>query len=235
MVTLRIWKVLALMFLALTVGSEAQSQVVSDSLPSTLPHRASPLALRTWILKFNPCLIVRGEVPIYLERKLSSDFSMEGAVGTTFQDYFKKVFLEGKDYSQKDPNTEYLSGIAAKLSLRYFPKHVVLSDVYISAEVDFTNYRKNVSGAFLSSTGGYQEGKLMDQQKYFDYLVILGSQNSKEVDQEIFLDWFLGAGVRTGIENNVMRIENNSQILVQKQASVLSPILTLGLKIGLGF
>jgi hypothetical protein len=204
---------------------ELQTTPPHHSLSAEQPHR--------WILKFNPTLLVRGEAPIYLERKLGACFSAEAALGVTFEDYYKKVFQEGKTLTQKDPATEYLSGVAAKMGVRYFFHRGALTDFYISPEMDYTTYRKNVSGAFRNG-GGYSEGKLMDKQAYVDYLFLIGSQSPRAMDQEIFLDWFLGAGMRTGMENNVVRTENNSAIIAQHQQSVLAPMITFGLKLGLG-
>jgi hypothetical protein len=76
---------------------------------------------------------------------------------------------------------------------------------------------------------------LLDKQEYVDYLILIGSQNSREQDEEIFLDWFLGAGLRSGQENDVLRSENNSQMIVQRKVTVLAPMITFGVKIGLGF
>jgi hypothetical protein len=204
-------------------------------IPAAAPKKTTSESQRSWILKYNPCLIVHGEVPFYLERKLSRNFSIEGALGTTFEDYFRILFVEGGRIGQTETNTEKLSGVAAKLALRYYPKHTALSDVYISPEIDFTNYRKLVTGDYSIGSGGYTAGRLMDQQKYVDYLLILGTQSPREKDEEIFLDWFLGAGLRTGQEYNVVRYENNISMIAVQQKTIVAPMITLGMKLGLGF
>jgi len=207
---------------------------IAEESPTIHPVARHNESTRLWILKFNPCLMARGELPLYLERRLTPGLSAEVGIGTTFEDYYKKVFLQGKTLTQKDPATEYLSGVALKSSIRYFVKKGALNDFYISPEVDYTTYRKNVAGDFRTGSG-YTEGKLLDKQEYVDYLILIGSQNSREHDEEIFMDWFLGVGIRSGQENNVFRTENNSQMLVERKSKVLSPMITFGVKIGLGF
>jgi hypothetical protein len=189
----------------------------------------------SWAIKCNPTVLFRGELPVYFERRLNKSFSMEAAVGVTFEDFLKESVIQGKSIFQKDPNVDKLSGITSKLALRYFPRHNAFSDLYVSPEVDFKNYRKDVSGVYMGADNRYTSGKLRDKQVYVDFKAILGFQNTDEFNNEFYTDWYVGIGLRVGTEDNVVADELNANVIQSKHVNVLTPVLTVGVKIGLGF
>ncbi|MFI5149891.1 MAG: hypothetical protein ACHQRM_09180 [Bacteroidia bacterium] len=187
-----------------------------------------------WILKFNPLLIVRGDVPLYLERRLSHNVSIEAAAGVTFRDYFKQVLLENQPLDKNDPNVSELSGLSGKFAIRFYPHHTAPGDFYFSPEMDLKNYRKDVNGIYVNSSGNYVRGTLHDQQKYLDFYAVCGSQNTLELDEYIYLDWYIGVGVRLGQESNVTNSELNAATIELKQQRIAIPVLNLGVKLGFG-
>jgi hypothetical protein len=188
-----------------------------------------------WAAKLNPIVLSRGELPVYIERRLNSSFSAELGAGITFRDFFKETILEGKPLFQKDPTVDNLSGLTGKLALRYFPFHSAFSGIYLSPEADAKNYRKDVNGVYMGSDGRYTEGKLRDQQKYLDLKGVVGFQNTDDYGNDFYLDWYLGIGVRMGTEDNVVPDEKNANVIKSTHANIMIPIISLGLKIGLGF
>jgi hypothetical protein len=203
------------------------------------PHKAGdPLPPLTnkgkWILKFNPVLVIRGDVPLYLERRINHTVSLEVAAGITFQDYFKEAIINDQPLDKKDPGVANLSGLSGKFAVRFYPSHTAPNDFYISPEVDVKNYRKEVSGIYQNDAGTYQHGTLMDQQKYMDVLAICGTQNTPEFDESVYLDWFVGIGIRVGTEDNVVNSEGNAATIELKHVNVMNPVLTIGVKLGLG-
>jgi len=188
-----------------------------------------------WSIKCNPFILTRGEVPVYLERRLSTDWSIEGAVGVTFADYLKEVVLKGGPLIQKDANVSRLSGICGKLGTRYYTGHNTSEGVYVALEADYTTYRKDVKGVYLDSDGRYTGGKLRDKQEYLDGVVLVGWKLSDPSENDFSFDWFIGAGVRSGMENNVVPDELNANVIRINRAEVLNPLVTVGLKIGLEY
>jgi hypothetical protein len=188
-----------------------------------------------WSLKCNPVILARGEVPVYLEHKLNQTWSAEAAIGITFTDFVKADILKGKSLFQKDPAVDGLSGICGKLALRYFPGHDAGSDLYLSSELDYTSYRKDVKGVYMDTDGRYTDGKLRDAQQYVDLKALIGWQNSDPFESDFSFDWYVGAGIRVGSENNVVPDERNANVIVLNHSDVVAPILALGVKIGLGF
>jgi hypothetical protein len=188
-----------------------------------------------WVVKLNPFLLIHGEIPVYLERKLAKSFSLEAGLGLTTEDYFKDFLLLQKLIIPRSPNVEKLGGVTAKLALKYYLKHTALTNVYISPEVDYKNYRKYVSGTYSNSGGNFSRGRLLDQQKYMDYTVVVGSKKTTEWDHDLYFDWYIGAGLRSGTEDNVVIDENNPLVIRLKTVNVISPLLVFGIKLGLGF
>jgi hypothetical protein len=210
--------------------------VFSNPAPTPAPEPlADPFApVAKWILKCNPLILIRGQVPVYMEHKLSSKFSVEGAAGFTLEDYGKEALVQGKTLFQKASNVQQLSGPCAKVALRYYPRGTALSEVYFSPEFDFTDYRKDVTGVYMNSGGRYANGILRDQQDYFDLRLILGFQNTDNYDSDFYFDWYIGAGIRAGSENNVSPEEGNPNAILVKHADVITPTVSVGVKIGLG-
>jgi hypothetical protein len=211
-------------------GSKASHPVLKAD-----PQRPVAGDIRKWMIKFNPVLIARGEAPVIIERRLGRAFSLESGLGFTTEDYFKELFIQGKLFDQKETNITKLNGITARLSLRWYLRQEALSGFYIAPELVFANYRKDVEGVYLGPGGRYTSGKLRDQQNYLDFIATFGSQNAIESNGEFYLDWYLGAGLRKGMEDNVIPDEGNSPAIKVNRVSGLSPLLCAGIKFGFGF
>jgi hypothetical protein len=204
----------------------------SSSSSPAVTHKVS---IPAWILKCNPILLIRGEAPIYLEHKLNKSWSMEVAAGITFTDYLKAVVMQGKPLGQKDPNVNQLSGLTSKMAIRYFTGHQAGMGLYFSPEFGYVDYRKDVSGVYMASDGRYTNGKLMDEQRYYDIKTLVGWQSSDPYENDFTFDWYLGIGLRMGHEDNVMPDERNANVIKVNSSDVANPLICLGLKIGLGF
>jgi hypothetical protein len=187
-----------------------------------------------WALKFSPTLLTRGELPVFVERRLSARYGLEAAIGITFEDYFKETVFQGKPLLQQMPNENKLSGITAKFSLHYFTGKGKPGPLYLAPEIDFKNYRKDVHGVFLGSDGRYASGALRDQQIYTDFKAVLGYQTPEQFERDFFFDWFIGLGLRLGSENNVSYDEQNASVIRLKHVNVISPVLSVGVKLGFG-
>ncbi len=204
----------------------------SSSYSPPVIHKAT---LPAFILKCNPILLIRGQAPIYLEHKLSKSWSMEVAAGITFTDYLKAVIMQGKPLGQKDPNVNQLSGLTGKMAIRYFTGHQAGEGLYFSPELGYVDYRKDVSGVYMTPDGRYTNGKLLDEQQYFDIKALVGWQSSDPYENDFTFDWYLGLGLRMGHEDNVVPDERNANVIKVNSSDVANPLICLGVKIGLGF
>ncbi|HEV7231294.1 MAG TPA: hypothetical protein VGO45_08200 [Bacteroidia bacterium] len=204
------------------------------SSQSRKPGETIEPVMPSWDVKFCPTALVRGEVPIYCEHRLSNRYSIEAALGITFEDYFRENILEGKPLFPKPANEDRLSGITSRLGLRYFFRKRAPSGMYLSPELEYKNYRKDVHGVYLDSDGRYTSGKLRDQQSYSELKVLLGFQNTENYEHDFLFDWFVGFGLRAGAEDNVSIDELNAGVIKNRHVNVLAPVLSFGLKLGLG-
>ena len=186
-----------------------------------------------WILKFSPTLLSRGELPVFIERRISSRCGIEVAAGITFQDFLKQTFFPNQPVLQANQIEEKLSGIVAKLSFHYYLGKSAPSELYCAPQIEFKNYRKDVHGVYFEN-GRYAAGKVRDQQTYMDIKAMLGYQPTEEFERDFFFDWFIGAGLRLGSEDNVIADERNSNIIKLHHVNVLRPVITAGVKLSLG-
>jgi hypothetical protein len=199
------------------------------------PQRPVAGDIRKWMIKFNPALLSRGQAPVLVERRQGRALSLESGLGVTTEDYFKELFIQGKFFDQKETNITKLNGLTARLSLRWYLRQEALSGFFIAPELVFSNYRKDVEGVYIGPGGRYTSGKLRDQQSYLDFIATFGSQNAIESNGEFYLDWYLGAGLRSGTEDNVVHGEGNSQVIQINRVSRFSPLVCAGIKFGFGF
>jgi|GEM_PF-2537530 len=207
--------------------------VASPGVSASANSTADPLLpVATWVIKCNPTILLRGQLPVYVEHKLNNRYSLEGAVGMTFEDY-GKAMLEGKPVFQKVPNEQQLTGVCAKAAARYYTRKTALSEIYLSPEMDFTDYRMDVTGVHMSD-GRYTSGKLRDQQDYFDLRFVLGFQNTENYDSDFYFDWYVGAGLRMGTENDVIPEDANPNAIRVNHTDIITPTVSLGVKVGLG-
>ncbi|MFI5149890.1 MAG: hypothetical protein ACHQRM_09175 [Bacteroidia bacterium] len=206
-----------------------------EARPASEPVKEDAAPDSKWIIKCNPLIFIVGQVPFYVEHKLGKRYSVEAAAGPVFDNYGKETFVNGKPIFQKIPNVQQLMGGCGKLAMRYYPRQTALSELYFSPELDFTDYRKDISGVFMNSSGRYANGNLRDQQDYMDLRVIAGFQNTESEDSDFYFDWYAGIGLRVGSENNVIPEEGNPNAIRIKHTDVFSPTISVGVKIGMGF
>ncbi len=198
--------------------------------------------------KFNPLLILNGEAPVYYERALNNNFSIEGAIGITFKNYIGNVsnflFEENNDDEIYDTKKEKIkSNISFKLGVRYYTGGVVLDGFYFALEyanrkysaeqtITYENYDPIT---FFSTT---QTNVFNTETLYNEFKLIAGSQSHSYWDN-FFIDYYFGVGINKQSIKKISRIEgiNNSsnytyELISEKK---LSPSLYAGLKIGFEF
>lgn len=197
--------------------------------------------------KFNPLLILNGEIPIYYERALNNNVSIEGAIGMTFKNYIGSVsnFLgEGDDEEIYDTKKEKIkSNISFKLGIRYYTADVVLDGFYFALEYANRKYSTEQTITysqynpitFFSTT---QTNVFNTEKSYNEFKLIAGSQSHNYWDN-FFIDYYFGVGINKLNVIKVARIEdvNNSSYYTYGLISEnkIIPSLYAGLKIGFAF
>ena len=183
-------------------------------------------------IKINPLLFFRGELPIYLEQKLTGNLSVEGAYSMTRRDLFAGSF--DHDLDDLSGQVEIESGRGYKFGLRYYlAASEELHGFYISAEYAAREYKKFF---FQEDTLGLiSTDKILDQRQISEYKLIFGSQNLSYYSN-FFFDIYTGIGWRTKDYQEVHR-ENRGIVPSHyiKDTDGENVSFYLGLKIGVGF
>jgi hypothetical protein len=74
----------------------------------------------------------------------------------------------------------------------------------------------------------------LDQQKYYDIKALAGWQNVNTLENDFSFDWYVGIGLRVGHEDNVGPDQDNASVIKINSVQVISPLFTVGIKVGLG-
>ncbi|NND78072.1 MAG: hypothetical protein HKN39_07805 [Flavobacteriales bacterium] len=208
---------LALSFLSLKLSAN----MMSDTL----------LRVSTAV-KINPPLFFRGELPIYLEQKLTGNLSIEAAYAMTIRDLFSGTF--DHDLDDLSRQVEVRSGKGYKFALRYYLKSSEeLHGYYVSAEYARKDHKKLFYQE--DTLGLITSEQILDMREITDYKLIFGLQNLSYYSN-FFFDLYAGVGLRQKDFQEVHREDVGivpSHYLVDTKSENIN--FYLGLKIGLGF
>ncbi|MBZ0207491.1 MAG: hypothetical protein K8H89_14305 [Flavobacteriales bacterium] len=187
------------------------------------------------VLKFNPLLFFRGEVPIYYEHALSHRISAELAVGITTRNYLGGEFT-GDEPDDFSAGTKLIPKISAHVGFRlYLIDDIEPQGTYVQGEFAYLNHSKDI--AMKDSTGRVTDQTLRDQSIYNDIRVYFGYQRLSSTSNWLF-DAYCGAAFRnrsiTQVDERLDLVERTwSYTVVESHDNV--PAFFLGVKIGYGF
>ena len=187
------------------------------------------------VLKFNPLLFLRGEIPLYYERALSHRLSAELAAGVTTRNYLGGEF-SGDSPDDFSAGTRILPRLAAHAGFRwYFTDDLEPQGAYVQAEFAYLDHAKDI--AMKDSTGRLTDATLRDRSQYNDVRMYFGYQRLASTSNWLF-DAYCGLGLRnrsiTRVNERLDLAEREwSYSVTDKHDSVLA--LFLGVKLGYGF
>lgn len=187
------------------------------------------------VLKFNPLLFLRGELPLYYERALSHRISAELAVGVTFRNYIGGG-LTGDVADDFSAGTNIIAKPSFHAGFRYyFTDDLEPQGVYLQGEFAYLDHSKDIS--VKDSTGHFTDKKLRDQRLYNDVRLYLGYQRISSINNWLF-DAYCGLGFRnrslTRVEERLNLADRNWDYTVKEtHDNVIVPFL--GVKVGYGF
>ena len=143
-------------------------------------------------IKINPLLFFRGELPIYIEQKITGNLSIEGAYLWTKNDVFAGVF--DHDLGAQSGITEVQTGNGYKVALRwYFRNNLELSGAYISAEYGEREFKTNY---FQKDTLGIQTDERILDRRNFKEIKLIGGLQKLGYYSNFFLDVYGGIGYK---------------------------------------
>ncbi|MEO8590678.1 MAG: hypothetical protein ABI432_14985, partial [Flavobacteriales bacterium] len=71
------------------------------------------------VFKINPLLFFRGEIPLYYERALTPNLSLEIGIGVTLRDYLHVSFV-GDDADDYGAGTEIIPNLSFHMAARFY-------------------------------------------------------------------------------------------------------------------
>lgn len=187
------------------------------------------------VLKLNPLLILRGEIPLYYERALSHRLSAELGAGVTTRNYLGGG-LWGDSPDDFSAGTRILPRLAAHAGFRwYFADDIEPQGPYVQGEFAYADHAKDI--ALKDSTGHLTEATLRDRSLHNDLRLYFGYQRLSSTSNWLF-DAYCGLGFRnraiTRVQERLDLAERQWHYAVVKEHdSVLAPFL--GVKVGYGF
>jgi hypothetical protein len=187
------------------------------------------------VLKLNPLLFFRGEIPLYYERALTSRLSLEAGIGVTLRNYMGMTVV-GDDVDDFGAGIDILARPSFRIGARWY--HTVDLEPqgwYTQLEFAHLTYAKDVR--MKGPNGVFTDKELRDERIYNDFRLLGGYQMLGASNNWMF-DLYGGIGYRARHvmivhETRDLTTDNYTYEVVEKDDPVLA--LFLGVKVGLGF
>lgn len=187
------------------------------------------------VLKINPLVFLRGEVPLFYERALSPRISAELGAGITTRNYLGGGFT-GDLADDFSAGTRILPRLAAHLGFRwYLTDDIEPQGAYIQGGFAYLDHSKDI---FLKdSTGHLTDNSLRDRRVYNDIRLYAGYQRLSATSNWLF-DAYCGAGLRnraiTQVHERLDLAGREWSYSVEERHNNVAAFF-LGVKVGYGF
>jgi hypothetical protein len=187
------------------------------------------------VIKANPLLFFRGEIPVYYERALTHRLSIEVGVGITLRNFLNLSVL-GDDADDFGAGTEIIPRASFRLGARfYFEDDIEPQGLYLQPELAYLSYSKFIREK--GPDGLFTDRKNRDDRVYNDLRLYLGYQMLASTSNWLF-DVYGGIGVRDRsmrIVEEEIALPSELRTYYIKEVNDLVPVLFLGVKVGVGF
>lgn len=191
------------------------------------------------VLKINPLLFFRGEIPLYYERALTPKLSLEAGLGVTLRNYLAMSFV-GDDADDFGAATEIIPNPSYHIGARfYLADDLEPAGLYLSTEFAHLVYSKRIHEK--APDGSLTDRTNLDERTYNDVRLLLGFQ-SIGYSNNWLLDFYGGVAFRnrdnivvkeTHIINHEPEPDRYEYAVERVNSNV--PAFFLGVRIGLGF
>jgi len=192
------------------------------------------------VIKINPLLFFRGEIPIYFEHAISQRVSMEIGAGVTYRNYLHLTFA-GDDADDFGAGTKIIPKPAFHLGARYYFKDELEPDgAYLQIEFAYLDYAKDIS-LKKDTTGEFTGKTLHDERVYNDVRLYYGYQLLNSSSNWLF-DVYGGVALRSRhleVVHENQKVDALTGVLTYDytldKSTDLVPAFFLGIKVGVGF
>jgi len=187
------------------------------------------------VLKLNPLLFLRGEVPLYYERALTPRLSIELGLGITLRDYLG-LSIVNDDADDFGAGTEIIANPSYRVAVRfYLGDDLEPQGWYIQPEFGHLRYTKDILA--IDSAGAFTDQRFRDERSFND-LRLLGGYQMLSMSSNWLFDFYFGAGFRdrdrTIVSERLDTVTRTYTYSVEQKRDQV-PVLFLGVKVGLGF
>jgi hypothetical protein len=189
------------------------------------------------ILKINPLLFFRGEIPIYYERALSPNLSAELGLGITYRNYINLTIAgDNADADDFGAGTTIVPSPSFHIGLRYYlMAELEPQGAYMQIEFAYLRYGKDIGEK--DSTGGFNGITNRDERIYNDFRLYGGYQSLSSTSNWLF-DFYGGVALRSRymeiVHENLNIPLGKWTYDIEKKNDVV-PAFFLGVKVGLGW
>ena len=187
------------------------------------------------VVKINPLLFFRGEIPIYFERAITPWLSIEAGVGVTLRDYLG-LSITGNDADEFGAGTEIVPQASFHVAFRYYlTDDLEPQGAYLQGGFSHLRYTKDIRTK--GPTGEFTDVVLRDDRTYNDFRLLFGYQMLGSNSNWMF-DVYTGAGFRDRyniIVNERLDFTTEQYTYTVDESKDQVPVFFLGVKVGLGF
>ena len=190
------------------------------------------------VIKANPLLFFRGEIPLYYERSLSPNLSVEVAIGVTLRNYLAMSFA-GDDADDFGAGTEIVPNLSYQGGLRFYltddlePQGWYLQPAFAHLSYEKIILVRQPDGTFL------EDEKLHDVRTFNDIRMLFGYQSLSYGSNWLF-DIYGGVAYR---DRHMMVVQERLDLTVSpptysydvEERKDRIPAFFAGVKVGLGF
>lgn len=218
--------------MVLTLPTSAQVEPESQLVESEDAYMIDSLLEVHNALKLDPLQVLRGEILVFYERRVTDRVSLEVGLGLTRRNWAFALFDVDADDLRRNINVR--TGPSARLGIRFYLKDSPeLNGMYIMPQVAYKVYEKNF--AELDSAGELNGVDHIDRREIGEFNVCFGYQHLS-YNSNFFYDVYVGIGyaIRRGTE--VSRL--NLPVETRYASGPLNddgPVPLIGVKLGWGF
>jgi len=216
-------------------GALAQEKPKTVLYKDWLAAQFDTVAVMKNVIKANPLIFFRGEIPIYYERALSPRLSVELGLGVTLRNYLAMSFM-GDDADDFGAGTEIIPSVTYRLAARFYMEDdLEPQGWYLQPEFGQLTYTKDI--LIADPAGGFTEERLRDRRVYNDIRFLMGYQALSYSSNWVF-DLYGGFAFRVRdmqVVNETLDPVTRTFSYDQEQRNDRVPAFFLGLKLGLGF
>ncbi len=182
------------------------------------------------VIKANPLLFFRGEIPLYYERAISPNVSLEVGLGVTLRNYIALSFV-GDDADDFGAGTEIIANPSYHLAARfYFVHDLEPQGLYLQPGYSHLVYTKDIG--VKDTTGRFTGRQLRDERTFNDLRLMLGYQSLSTRSNWLF-DVYGGVAFRDRSMTVVVVSDKYTYNVEERKDRV--PAFFLGIRVGVGW